>query len=248
VYLSDSDDTYPMCDYGINETQVQWSTALYPYIKNGGTSLTGGSLVGGRNHANSGIFRSPANPRPEVSDIWSPGQFSYGVHHTIFANNYAWNETWGYPPNPGVNATSLDAPGDKVIMLEKGVNDASACCNYSYFHDYQGFWVDKILTVPNDPTTAFRDGVDVYNKNSPLYDPRYDTDCNSATAWNWECAMHPRYRFSEAAPMAFADGHAKSIKKGAIKWFKNIWIDRRNVNPGYQYSYLNAGWGRPPIW
>jgi prepilin-type N-terminal cleavage/methylation domain-containing protein len=248
MYIADVDDTYPMCDSGINETHVQWSTAIYPYVKNGGNSLTGGSLVGGRNFGNSGIFRSPANPRPESPDIWSAGQFSYGVHHAIFVNNYAWHPSWGVPANPGVSATSIDSPGDKIIMLEKGVNDSSACCNYSYFHDYQGFWVDKVLTVPNDPSTLFRDGVDVYNKNHPLYDPRYDTDCNATTSWNWECAMHPRYRFTETSPMAFADGHAKAIKKGGIKWFQNIWIDRRGVNPGYQYSYLNSGWGRPPIW
>ena len=47
--------------------------------------------------------------------------------------------------------------------------------------------------------------------------------------------------------MVFVDGHAKAIKKGAIKWFQNIWIDRRNINPR-NYDYMNGGgWGFPGI-
>jgi hypothetical protein len=237
-----------MCEYGVNDTHTTWATAVFPYVKNGGQSGVGSS-VGLRNHGNSGIFRSPANPRPEIADIWSPGQFSYGVHHSIFVDNYGWSPSWGTPPNPGVNATSLDDFADKIVMIEKGVNAPSACCNYPYFHDFQGFWVDKILTVPNDPSTIFRDGVDAYTPGSPVYDPRFDTDCGESTAWNWECAMHPRYRFSRTAPATFADGHSKAMTKGGIKWFKNIWVDRRGANPNYQYSYLTpSGWGRPPIW
>ena len=49
--------------------------------------------------------------------------------------------------------------------------------------------------------------------------------------------------------MAFADGHAKAIKRGAIKWFENLWLDRRNVNNwNWYYGYLNGGgWGFPGI-
>jgi hypothetical protein len=47
---------------------------------------------------------------------------------------------------------------------------------------------------------------------------------------------------------SFADGHAKAIAKGQIKWFQNIFIDRRNINQWNGiYGYLNGnGWGPGP--
>jgi prepilin-type N-terminal cleavage/methylation domain-containing protein len=247
IYLADTDDILPMSEYGQYDTHITWSTAIYPYVKNGGQSGWGSS-VGDRNFANSGIFRSPANPRAESTIQSSAGDFSYGVHLSLFVTNYAWQPSWGTAPNPGVSATAIDQSADKIVLMEKGTNNVENPWNYPYFHDFQGFWVDKVLTVPNDPSTLFRDGVDAYTPGSPVYDVRFDTDCNAATAGNWECAMHARYRFSGAMPVSFLDGHAKTIRKGGLKWFKNIWIDRRGANPNYQYSYMNQGWGRPPIW
>jgi prepilin-type N-terminal cleavage/methylation domain-containing protein len=248
IYLSDVDDILPMSEYGQFDTHVTWATMIYPYVKNG-TQTTAGSTVGSRTFANDGIFRTPANPRPEVTNASSSGQYCYGVHHTLFVNNYAWQPSWGTPPNPGVNATSIDQSADKIIMMEKGANNPGNAWNYPQFHDFQGYWVDKVLTVPNDPSTLFRDGVDVYTPTSTMFDKLFDTDCqDGVTAGKWECAMHARYRFSGTMPVTFLDGHAKTFKKGAIKWFQNIWVDKRGVNPNYQYSYLNQGWGRPPIW
>jgi prepilin-type processing-associated H-X9-DG protein len=69
----------------------------------------------------------------------------------------------------------------------------------------------------------------------------------------WECGAHARYRFTNTAPMVFADGHAAAVKKGAIQWYKNIWVDRRNQNHfQWYYGFLNESdgyWGVPQgIW
>jgi hypothetical protein len=45
--------------------------------------------------------------------------------------------------------------------------------------------------------------------------------------------------------MAFADGHVKAITKGAIKWFENIWFDRRGLynNFSWYYGWIKGEWG-----
>jgi len=47
----------------------------------------------------------------------------------------------------------------------------------------------------------------------------------------------------------YADSHASAIQKNGLKWFKQIWIDRRNQNNfSWYYGYQNGGgWGFPGI-
>ena len=123
----------------------------------------------------------------------------------------------------------------KVMMMEKGAN---LTWSYPWFHPWQGMWVGSVVTTPGDTSTLFRDGVDVY-EGGPLYDARFDTDCSTATEGNWECAAHARYRYNASAPMAFMDGHAKSVKKGAIKWYENLFVPRSG-NQYWNYWYLQG--------
>ncbi len=248
IYLSDSDDTFPQSETGEGVTEFTWASAIFPYVKNGDNAVFGGSALG-RSFANSGIFRSPGNPRQQVNQGNSEGSFSYGVHRSIFVANYSHQGPQNGAPNPGVNASAIDLVADKVMMMEKGTNATGAGWNYPWFHDWQNMWVGPILGTAGDPNTILRDGVDVYTPGTAVYDPRFDTDCGSASSGAWECAAHARYRFSRGAPMVFVDGHAKSIQRGAIKWFQNIWIDRRNINRwNWYYDYMNGGgWGFPGI-
>lgn len=245
MYLADSDDVFPQSEYGSGDRYVSWCTVVYPYIKNGdkATNTTTGIE---QSFGASGIFRSPGNPRPERRGQNSAGAFSYGVHNSMFVNNFGHD---GSDPivNPGVSQSFLEQPASKVMMMEKGTNQSE--WNYPWFHDWQNMWVGPICTVTGDPSTVYRDGVDVYTVGSPVYSPVFDSDCTGSSDGAWECAAHARYRFTKTAPMVFADGHAKAIKKGAIKWFENIWLDRRNVNRySWYYGYMNDdGWGFPGI-
>jgi prepilin-type N-terminal cleavage/methylation domain-containing protein len=248
IYLSDADDYFPQSEYGSTATQphITWAAVMHPYVKNGDMGIVPGGTVP-QSFGNSGIYRSPGNPRSERTLGSSEGSFNYGVHHSIFANNYQHPGTG--VANTSMSQTEIEASANTIIMLEKGTNNPGAGWNYPWFMDWQNMWVGPILTTPGNVSTRFRDGIDVYTPGTAVYDPRFDTDCGAASAGNWECAAHPRYRFTRTAPAVFADTHAKAMVKGQIKWFENIWVDRRNSNQfNWYYGYLNGGgWGFPGI-
>lgn len=252
IYLSDSDDVFCQSEYGGSTAtgpHFTWASAMMPYIKNGDYSPaeggTGNTIP--VSFGDDGLFRSPGNPRQRAVGE-SNGDFSYGVHHGIFANNYQHPGTGVV--NTSMNATAIDNSASKIIILEKGANGAGGNgWNYPWFMDWQQQYIGAICTVAGDPSTVFRDGVEVYTPGSPVYDPRYDSDCGSSSAGAWECAAHPRYRFAQATVATFSDTHSKAIKRGGIKWFENIWVDRRNQNNyNWFYGYVNGGgWGFPGI-
>lgn len=233
MYSSDYDDVNSPSEYGAggDVSHMTWSTLSYPYIKNGDSRVDshGNNVTTGK----SGIFVCASAPKKDENNVNVEG-YTYGVHHAIFVDNYGAGETW-YPADQvsqAMSTTQLDAPADKVMMMEKGANWSN--WNYPWFHDWQGMWVGSITTVPGDESQIFRDGVDVYQGGS-MYDPRFDTDCGSGTDGNWECAAHARYRHMANANMAYMDGHAKNMKKGAIKWYKNLYVKRTGGSWAYWY-------------
>lgn len=245
MYLSDYDDMYPQAEYGgggSGAPLISWYTQVYPYIKNGDYDLdSSGTRV---SWGKTGIFRSPLYPQQPIANPANDGQrqrggFSYGANMSIFANNY---ENNGQTPNGTVTSTAIENVAEKVIVLEKGANYSD--WGYPWFHPHQQFWVGSIATAANDESAVVRDGVDVY-PGQPRYDPRYDTDCTSATDGAWECAAHPRYRFSQGAPFLYADGHAKIMKRGAVQWYKNIFFNRRGYANDFSwyYGYIKGEWG-----
>ena len=243
MYEGDVDDTFPQSEYSSGDTHITWATAMYPYLKSGDKKVSTKGVD--QNFANDGIFRSPGNPRVGKSGVSGPGSYSYGVHHGLFVDNF---DNQGGDSNPGVPASVVDAPADKVMMMEKGANFKDY--NFPWFHDWQQQWVGPVLRTAGDPSTQFRDGDDSVNKNWDGYTPNFDSDCSSdASQGKWECAAHARYRYSGVAPMVFVDGHAAAMKKGQLQWFKNIWVDRRNINKwNWYYGYMNeGGWGFPGI-
>jgi prepilin-type N-terminal cleavage/methylation domain-containing protein len=242
MYMGDSDDFFPQSEYGSGDNHVTWATAIYPYVKSGDKKVS--VLNVDQNFAQTGIFWSPGNPRSPKPGQASDAQFSYGVHHAIFVDNF---DNQGGACNPGVSQSDIEASADKIAMMEKGSNQSD--WNYPWFHDWQQQWVGSICNTAGDPSTVYRDGVDVYTVGSSVYSPVFDSDCTSASDGAWECAAHARYRFAKTAPMSYVDGHAKVMQKGQLKWFKNIWLDRRNVNTwNWYYGYMNgSGWGFPGI-
>jgi prepilin-type N-terminal cleavage/methylation domain-containing protein len=242
MYSGDYDDSFAQSEYGSGDNHVTWATAIYPYLKSGDKRVSSTGVD--QNFAQDGIFRSPGNPRASRPGFSTGASFSYGVHMGLFVNNF---DNYGGAANPGVSQSVVDAPADKIAMMEKGAN--SNDWSYPWFHDWQQMWVGSILGTPGDVSTIQRDGVDVYTPGTSVYSPVFDSDCGATTGGAWECAAHARYRFTQTAPVVFVDGHATSMKKGQIQWFKNIWVDRRNVNQwNWYYGYVNGGgWGFPGI-
>lgn len=253
MYTTDSDDIFPQSESGVENNAARpympWTSTVFPYIKNGDNLINPATpnVTIPRSFGNSGLFRSPGNPRQEARVGNSGGSFNYGVHHSMFANNFDHPGTGIV--NNSLSTTEIDLPGDKIMMIEKGTNAANAGWNYPWFMDWQNMWVGPVLSQVGNPATLIRDGVDVYNPSSSMFDPRFDSDCGAATSGAWECAAHPRYRFTRTAPAVFTDSHAKSMVKGQVRWFQNIWIDVRNRNNyNWYYGYLNGGgWGFPGI-
>jgi prepilin-type N-terminal cleavage/methylation domain-containing protein len=242
MYSGDADDAFPQSETGWGDNYLPWTSVVYPYIKSGDkkTSATGVEQSFGAE----GIFRSPGNPRPAKPGVNSEGAFSYGAHMGLFVNNYGHSGPADGAPNPGVPQSAVDQAADKIIIIEKGANNQGAGWNYPWFHDWQKMWVGPILRVPGDVSTIYRDGVDVYTPGTSVYSPVFDSDCGANTGGAWECAAHPRYRYAKVAPAVFADGHAKGMSRGGIKWFQNIWVDRRGINKwNWYYGYINGDWG-----
>ena len=248
MYQGDFDDTFAQSETGSGNTYITWAVVIDPYIRSADRQINPTSGMT-QSFGASGIFRSPGNPRPEVRGVNSAGAFSYGVHNEMFINNFQHMGPQSGAPNPGMPAMALENPSDKIMLMEKGTNASGAGWNFPWFHAWQNMWVGPILRTPGDVSTRFRDGVDVYTPGTVVHSPVFDSDCGATTSGWWECAAHARYRYNQAAPMAFADGHARTINRGRIEWFRNIWLDRRNMNRfSWYYGYLNdGGWGFPGI-
>jgi prepilin-type N-terminal cleavage/methylation domain-containing protein len=252
MYLSDSDDTYPQSETGSDGTNdyLSWCTSIYPFIKNGDFQQQTG-VAFSQSYGSGGIFRSPGNPRQEVDGKNSEAAFSFGAHHALFVDNFGYENPTasGGACNPTVSASVIPAPADLIAFMEKGANSVGSGYSYPWFHDWQQQWVGSILNTAGDPSTIFRDGDDSVNPSWSGYTPNFDSDCGPNSSGAWECNGHARYRYPNTDPMVFADGHAKALTKGSVKWFANIWLDRRNVNNwNWYYGYMNGGgWGFPGI-
>ena len=243
IYSTDYDDLNVMSEYNHGNTHLTWMATAHAYVKNGRTFTNPISGVV-QNAGVDGIYRSPAFPvqpvnAPTTWDQAQTGGFSYGLHHTIFADNYDSDQTW-FPAaqvKPSMSQTQIENLADKVMMMEKGAN---VTWSYPWFHPWQAMWIGSIATTPGNEATITRDGVDVYTPGNPMYDPRFDTDCGASTNGNWECAAHARYRFGNQTVMTFMDGHAKTMAKNAIKWYKNIYIKRADAAGSWKYWYLDG--------
>ena len=235
LYTGDADDVFSQSEWGNDGNagpHLTWTTANMPYIKNGDfvrKTLSDGT-VAQVSSGKAGIYASPNAPKRSETNPNIEG-YSYGVHKSIMADNYG-QIAGSDGINPSLSQTQIDNIADKVLAIDKGMN--SNDWNYPWFHPVQWMWVGSVVRTQGDESTLFRDGVDKYQGGSQ-YDPRFDTDCGSNTGGAWECAAHPRYRYTGGATTVFTDGHAKVIKKAEMKWFKNIFIRRSGGTGNYWY-------------
>lgn len=232
MYSGDSDDAFSPSEYGNDGAagpHLAWTTLTMPYIKNGDMKVNAQGVA--VSTGKSGIFACPTAPKKDTENAAVEG-YTYGVHHSIFGDNYGVEP--GQTSYASLTQTGIENVADKVMLMEKGANFSN--WNYPWFHDWQGMWMGSITNTPGDESAIYRDGVDVY-EGQARYDPRFDTDCGSGSDGAWECAAHARYRHSGSADAVFADGHAKSIKKKGILWYKNLYIRRSGGGP---YWYMDS--------
>lgn len=247
MYSNDSDDMFPMAEYGDNYSSatphITWTTTTYPYIKNGDQLVdpTAGNTV---STGKAGIFLDPAARIVDQTKVSQEGYY-FGVNRLICIANYNGGESW-FDGNgqvlPSMTATQIDTPSERILMAEKGLNSVEDGWNYPWFVDWQFQYIDSIAHTPGNAATVYRDGDTSWNPSSPVYSPKYDTDCaHGISDGNWECAAHPRYRYAQTSVISYTDGHTKALHKGQIQWFHNIYVPRGDITSN-SWTY---GWYYP---
>ncbi len=201
-YTQEFDEQYPMLHFNNDAGQeVRWYEAVSPYIK------SGDAYASGRISGAGGVWDCPsASPQPGL----------YGANYSLMTDG----RPYLYPATQTPKSISIavvDAPSDTVLVCEKGLHNGNS--SWLEFQTWEGMWTASGGGNANNNFT-YPDHIDV----------NYDTDDAASSSapvyggtWN-TASMMPRYRHLETSNFLFADGHVKSIRKGGINWYKNIWV------------------------
>jgi len=206
LYTQDNDDYFPMMQYGTpGATATTWSTAIYPYIKNGSNDQKGWAIAGG-------IFMCPSAPRTQYND--------YGIRDDVFEDTI-------YSGNPiyTVSTSQIDAPTDKAMIFDKGLGAGSNNGAQQAVVVEEWYWTDWV----GNPVNSNDDGSgwNWQNPNPQKWDLQSNHDCDMPAngTWYWpECDDYPRYRHTNTTNIVFFDGHVKAIRHGQLDWYKNIYL------------------------
>jgi len=202
-YVEDYDGNYPMDQYyspnSYSGTHVLWPDMLYPYIKNG--------HVGDWATGKDGVFHCPSFPSDQSMEI-KPSYDMAPDGATPWGGNG--------PANGVANETMIDAPADKIYMMECGQNNESA--GWSTFTPWEWDWTDWT------GSDGSHDGEHKEIETNLNHD--CDQQITHPGTWStWaQCGMMPRFRHSRSCNVIFFDGHAKAMVAGRMNWYKNIYI------------------------
>ena len=210
-YTQDADEKFPMLQYyDANGQPVDWYTAIYQYVKNGKTSTSQGATY---SYGQDGIWACPSFPSSQPAE--------YGVNYQLCregAGTYA-STLAGYTPKTA-GLSQVDAPADKIMVLEKGQAGVSAAgVDYAepLFDPAEYNWTTGIGPITNG----------VPAQPSSHAELRYDLDAGSDPQWqnyNTTPGDMPRFRHHQNCNALFVDGHVKAIHRGQMDWYKNIYI------------------------
>ena len=205
-YTQDYDETYPM-DQWYTDTgdQVRWFDAVNPYIKNGDKYA-----FNGRSSGAGGVWKCPSFPSNQTAQ--------YGVHYFLMPDGQSCPWLSGQTALPTVSLASVDAPADKIIIVEKGQNDGNE--SWLGFVPDEWNWTD---TVGNPPGSVVGAKWDIDKTRNHDCDDSYSSNAPSYGNYGG-CASMPRYRHNGTTNVLFCDGHVKAMPRGRIDWYKNIYI------------------------
>ena len=231
MYSGDSDDYFPRNDYlATNRPSyfpITYREAVGPYIKNG-ISTYGYVMTDGTTGplADKGIWQSPNQPQND--------RYGYGANPAIFPSGQAWNvdnggnttyndqNSNGTPTGkaavPSVSQTQLAHAANTAMITTQGINltyNSGGVYMQGGVYWWQGAGQNIVgATIP------------------PAWDadPTMDDYSGSATG-NGPASGLPRFRYTGSANVAWADGHAKSRKKGAFSWCSDWFVQGSIVDP-----------------
>jgi len=225
MYLQDYDGSYPQSN---DLNYVQWYNWVYPYVKNG---EAGGTYYYGKG----GLWNCPSFPLTKANQ--GQGQ-NYGVNDSLFVNNYPGTGP-GPQPYPTQNETVVSSPSETILLVEKGANGDN--WSYEQFLVTQAWWATSVMTggkydANKDNSLCSYTVGNAACPNHAGINP--DRDLKDGVSGAWEGPRTIRYRHQNSANVVFADGHAKAMPKGSVKWYKNVYV------PGaYQACMHNAYYG-----
>jgi prepilin-type N-terminal cleavage/methylation domain-containing protein len=229
MYEGDYDDYIPVAQYctAVQQNQdpylLTWQDEIYPYVKNGNHGNDGSLGTGNgspdRNLA-AGVFLDPGAPTNQ--------SFAYGISRSLSPDNWGTtcNGSAGTPE--ATNSESVvTQSADTIIYMTKGQTGSAGVdggWGWIYFITDEWACTPGVGPVVNGVAT---------NDNDRLSD---GWDCDEAAsaspAWGG-CGMQPRYRYTTHCPVTFTDGHAKTVGKGQMKWYDNIYVAGSNYFAGF---------------
>lgn len=224
MYSADNDDMYPRQVYKRPNNNLwgwnvpfTWREAVMPYVKNGTTNYSDGTTT--IPLAEGGIWSTPAKPT---------GRGVYQSNRILMPAYCYWNEpnsSWdcdstddGYPNGkpvmPSVSVTQLDAPAQIIATFTVGINpDWNASGDFS---EASWWWWGGAQWPP------------VFT--GPTSGEKWDADSNVFPTYSM-----PRYRYQGGMNNAYADGHAKFIKKGQLNWCKYVYV--KGITSDYRNNW-----------
>jgi prepilin-type N-terminal cleavage/methylation domain-containing protein/prepilin-type processing-associated H-X9-DG protein len=249
MYQQDYDETYPFNDWinGAVPIEEQWYNAIGPYVKNG-QSYSYDAAYNGLG----GVWSCPDEPLAQPQN--------YGINNELAPDGSGVWPAGSEGRNFGQPATlaQVVSPSDEIIVVEKGMNDGNA--SWPKFNAYQPLWTDApgnggaypgfcalppfgTASAANNFTYANHADINGVGGDGGDCDAPGAQDVNGATTPNWGsdfhgCGTMPRYRHGSKTitNMLFSDGHVKSMHKGQVNWYTNIYIAKPyaiNVNNGF---------------
>jgi len=211
-FNEDYDEHFPMVDFiPTNGPELRWYQAVGPYIKNGSTYGDGYYNGAG------GIWTCP--------DLSVPQPGNYGANWQLLTSGVgvgAGPGGNGWPP-PALSV--LQSPADTILVCEKGLNYGDTA--ELQFQPWEGMWVPYPSTATAANNYTYSPHLDVQGiSNGTNCDRTPDmTQYGAGPQWN-DCDMMPRYRHAgnTASNFLFSDGHAKSLLKGNVNWYTNVYV------------------------
>lgn len=214
-YLQDNDEQFPMLQYHPNGNYtlgywIDWSSAIYPYIKNG---TPGGNGLGG-------IWTCPDFPQQTT-----PSQ--YGINWELCRDGAGtYDVSSKGDPVETVSDAVIQTPADTFLVVEHGQAGygdgipTDGDDDTAYFDATEANWTNSLNVVNGTPTKP-----DTHNEL------QYDYDCSptATTAacgqgWGPSPGTMQRYRHTLTSPTLFCDGHVKAVHRGGANWYTNIYI------------------------
>jgi prepilin-type N-terminal cleavage/methylation domain-containing protein/prepilin-type processing-associated H-X9-DG protein len=204
MYVQDYDEVYPMDQWYNGGDQVRWFDSVNPYVKSGEKFAFNNRASGA-----GGIWSCPSFPSKQTAQ--------YGVHLHVFPDGGScpWINS---PTTATVSMAAIDAPADRVAIVEKGQNDGNE--SWLTFVPTQDQWTD---TVGNPPGSVTGAKWDIDKSRNHDCDFAYSSNAPSYSNWG-QCASMPRYRHNGTTNVIFFDGHVKSYARGRLDWYRNIYI------------------------